>query len=563
MRNKSFFFIFTLIVSLGSASVQTAAQTVQTRIDSLLAVLPAADNDTNKVMLLCEISRAYFQPAPDKGVVYGNHALNLANQLRFERGAMKANMAIGRCQAVRHELPMALKHFSDALALARKLNSKEDIANGLLSIGTVYSEKGEFEKAIRFMTEAKEAYKVAGVKKRQMVLGNIGSVYTKMKRYPEALSYFREAIQVEEAEQANPGLLTTTYINIGAVYAGLGRYDSSLHYLFKALKNSEITGNRKSAGNTMCNIGKVYLDLSKGNFPLLPDSLRNRTGNLEKSIEYGKQSLAITYELGLQQLRSDVLLNISIAYRELGKYKDALEYFDQHYFLKDSLTAMDQERAFAKAEAEFNARKTTDSLKYENLLKDKELKKRRSDRNKLIAIISLIGISGLLLINSQKLKHVQKRKEAEAQKQLAEELATQQLHDFTKNIQEKNDMIEVISAEIAKLKEKEGSTGILLDETLLSELRQSILLTDLQWDSFRATFDKVHPGYLSRLKTRMPDLTPAETRFVVLSKLKLSPREMAGMLGITPPAVRASKYRLMKKFGFDDDLKLDELIQNV
>jgi DNA-binding CsgD family transcriptional regulator len=35
------------------------------------------------------------------------------------------------------------------------------------------------------------------------------------------------------------------------------------------------------------------------------------------------------------------------------------------------------------------------------------------------------------------------------------------------------------------------------------------------------------------------------------------------MLGITPPAVRASKYRLMKKLGFEDDLQLDELIQRI
>jgi tetratricopeptide (TPR) repeat protein/DNA-binding CsgD family transcriptional regulator len=562
MCNRSLLVAFSFIVLLICTPGQAAAQAAQARIDSLLAILPEAENDTGKVGLLCELSRAYFQQAPDKGIMYGRHALNLSERLEYEHGVMKANSAIGRCYLAQHDLPHALKHYNDALSIARKLNSKEDIAFGLLSIGNVFSDKGEYDKAFTYLLQAKAAYEQAGVKNRHTIMNTIGSAYVRKKEYSKALPYFREAVQMEEADKASQGPLATTFLNMGAAYAGLGRYDSSLHYLFKALKNTKITGNKISTANTLTNISTVYADLARGDFDILPDSLRNKKQNLEKSLDYAKQALAIADEMGLHKLRYQVLINISIAYRELGNYKEAMDYLDLYYALKDSVTEADRGVAFARAEAEFNVRKTTDSLKYENLLQDKELKQRRGDRNKIIAIISLLGISGVLLINRQKQKHVQKRIEAEAQKQHVEELASQQLHDFTKHIQEKNELIETISAEIARLKEK-TSAETSLDETLLGELRQSILLTDAQWDDFKANFEKVHSGYLNRLRTRLPDLTPAETRFIVLSKLKLSSREMAGMLGITPPAVRASKYRLMKKFGFDDDDKLDELIQNI
>jgi tetratricopeptide (TPR) repeat protein/DNA-binding CsgD family transcriptional regulator len=563
MCNKGLYFAFFFIISVFCARRLVAAQATQARVDSLLAVLPEAKEDTNKVLLLCEISVAYFQLAPDKGITYGRHALKLATRLKYERGIMKANNAIGRCHAVQTDLSLALKHFNDALAMARKLDSKDDIARLLLSIGNVFSEKGEHEKALNYHLKAKDAYEQAGVKNRHRVMNSIGSTFVRMEQFSKAVPCLKEAIAMEENDKADPGALATSFLNIGAAYIGLGRYDSSLHYLQKALENTEITGNKKSTANTLCNISTIYIDLGRGKFPTLPDSLQNKTQNFERSVAYAKQALAITNELGLQSLRCSVLFNISLGYRELGNYKVALDYFDQYYFLNDTLIRMDRERAFAKAEAEFNVRKTTDSLTYQNILKDKELKKRRSDRNKLIAIISLIGASGLLLINRQKLKHVQKRKEAEAQKLHAEELAGQQLLEFTKRIQEKNELIDVVSAEIAKLKESRSGANMSLDETMLSELRQSILLTDQQWDSFKANFEKVHTGYLSRLRTKLPDLTPAETRFIVLSKLKMSPREMGGMLGITPPAVRANKYRLMKKLGFEDDHKLDELIQNI
>ena len=563
MREKNFFFIVAFTLLLCYTPCQAMAQTTQARIDSMLAEVPVAKDDTSKVLLLCEISRAYFQLAPDKGIVYGNHALKLANQLNYDPGAMKANNAIGRCYAVQHDMSKAVEHFTDALSIARKLGSQQDIGNGHASIGNVYSDKGEYKTALSHFSQADKAYEQAGMRNRYFVANGIGVIYLEMKDYRSALNSFKDALRMEKADKSQPGRLATLYLNIGGAYSGLNRDDSSLPYLFKALENAEAIGNKRTYMNALNNLSAAYLNIGDKPTGVLADSLTDKKSNFIRAIKYGKQAVDGSDELDMPATKVNALHNISYAYYLLGDLSQAYKFLDLYTAAKDSLSTIDMEVAFAKTEAEFKARQTTDSLKHENLLKEQVLKKRRSDRNKVIAIITLIGISGLLIINRQKLKHIQKRKEAEAQKHHAEELASQQLHDFTRHMQEKNDLIEAISAEIAALKKDNSGSSMSVNENLLSELRQSILLTDVQWDNFKANFEKVHAGYLSRLRTKLPDLTPAETRFVVLSKLKLSSREMASMLGITPPAVRANKYRLMKKLGFEEDSQLDELIQSV
>ena len=176
-------------------------------------------------------------------------------------------------------------------------------------------------------------------------------------------------------------------------------------------------------------------------------------------------------------------------------------------------------------------------------------------------ILLMAGII-ILFINRQKIVHRRRSERMEAEKKQVEaELAnaTIMLNNFTSSVHEKNELIEKFTAEIERLQGL--SNGRLPDdynETLL-QLQDATILTDEQWEDFRRMFEKVHAGYLNRLKMKLPGLSPAETRIMALSKLKLSNKEMAGMLGISPDAVRMSKHRLRKKLDLTEEGGIDEL----
>jgi tetratricopeptide (TPR) repeat protein/DNA-binding CsgD family transcriptional regulator len=534
------------------------------KLDSLTALVPSATQDTNKVLLLAAISQEYFQTDPDKSKAYGQQVLELATSLKYNYGIIKGHNLMARCYGIQNNFPEALNHYQAALAKAQELNNPKMIAILSVSLGAIYTGNNEFDKAYQYLMDAKEAFAKAGITNTVSLFTNLGVLFAKQDKYAEALQYYEQGITQQEATGAITPDLATLYANAGGMHLALHDYNQALRDLFKALAIQQNLNNTKSIGFIYSNIGNAYRRAAAlNNMASLPDSLRNKSTLLNKAKYFIQQSLAITEDMGIRDISLENYSGLSDVYSMLGNDKEAYNYLNKYTLLKDSLRDIKQEKEFARIEAEFNVKKTTDSLKYLNASKDDEARQRKLERNSMVSAITLIGIITALLINRQKLKQVQKRKIAEAEKNKAEEYAHAQLEDFKQRIQEKNQLIETITAEIGKYKEQNGAAHTALDYSLLKELEQAILLTDGQWDAFKNTFDKVHIGYIIRLKEKIADISPAETRFILLTKLKLSNKEMAGMLGVTPQAMRTNKYRLMKKLGIDDDEVLEHLIQTI
>lgn len=168
-----------------------------------------------------------------------------------------------------------------------------------------------------------------------------------------------------------------------------------------------------------------------------------------------------------------------------------------------------------------------------------------------------------MFVNRQKLKHKNKVIAVEAEKNKIAHLAKQQLEDFTKSIQEKNELLEQFKAEIEKYKALPCSNQIPEDESSLNALLNSVILTEDQWLSFQSLFDKVHTGYITRAKDKFKDLTAAELRFLVLSKLNLNYKEMAAIMGVSIDAARISKHRLLKKVQLPEGTDFESFVHSI
>ncbi len=193
-------------------------------------------------------------------------------------------------------------------------------------------------------------------------------------------------------------------------------------------------------------------------------------------------------------------------------------------------------------------------LKEQKLEDEKQLK--TTQRNFLIAIVILLTVVAIYIFYSQRKRFEHKRLIHEMQlehNQKELDMATEQLNTFAKAVSEKNYLVE----------ELEKKLGHSPDLELLSQLRESTILTDEEWDRFRKLFDQVHKGYTLRLKEKLPDLTQAETRFMVLAKLRFSNKEMASVLNISTQAIRTTWYRLRKKLNLPEEGSLEELVDTI
>jgi DNA-binding CsgD family transcriptional regulator len=162
-----------------------------------------------------------------------------------------------------------------------------------------------------------------------------------------------------------------------------------------------------------------------------------------------------------------------------------------------------------------------------------EQEKKDARRNALISILIVVGVAAAAvgIVSHKKMKANQKLKSYQL------EMAKYQLDRFSKTIEKNN----ILIATLKKEKKEDAS-----HETI-QKLRQSSLLTDESWEEFQDHFNQIFPGFIQRLKTKYPSLTPTEIRYLVLAKLGFSNNKTASALGVSPSSLRVTWHRMKKK----------------
>jgi Tfp pilus assembly protein PilF/DNA-binding CsgD family transcriptional regulator len=420
---------------------------------------------------------------------------------------------------------------------------------------------------------------------KQELVANIGTAYFQYGDNATARKFLTEAWAIQPSYKKRlPINLTNT---LGLIYREEHKYDSADFYLRKSYRMAEAIKDSTWMGIAAGNIGISYYHQKKYDeaIPLLELDVREsiKANELDNALN----SLIILTKISL--LKN----NLAIAQKQIGRVQGMLHHSIDSYRHKKELFPLlakyfavkgDSGRAFLYSDS---ARVVIDSLftRRNSLLATKaerkfELQKHRADmqrleaqeklqetlRNSLIIGILLLIIIAFLLLNRQRLIHNQKQQKLQNEKNsIATELeiASQQLGDFTNHIREKNKLIEQFSAEIEKQKDLISTEDQLANKEARDKLLQATILTDDQWEEFRQLFDKVHTGYLHRLRVKLPSLSPAETRYMVLSKLNLTAKEMSSMLGVRPDAIRLYRHRLRKKLNIEDDKGLEDLMKNI
>ena len=372
---------------------------------------------------------------------------------------------------------------------------------------------------------------------------------------------------------------------VGMSFLNSGEYDSARVWLLKTYERAKQQGSIPWIGIAGGNIGNTYY-LQKKYAEAAPyfaagldtcvklqiwDNVSPFASNLADCYMHTGQ---ISNVPELLQLARHAAEKDSSNVNWHKYYLAAADYYKLKGDSKQAFTCDDAANAYQqKLTASYDVTKkvrTEAGWAYQKKQLESELAFQKIKKEKLLLYGLIVGaclllIIGILYFKRQKVKHLLKHEKLENEKLKAEEelhIALREIKDFTWHILEKNKMIEIYAAEIEKLK-KQNDT--ITNEQLhsLESLRNSTVLTDTEWTSFKTMFEKVHPGYLKRLKLNYPDLTPAETRYLVFTKLNITSKEMAAMLGVSAEAVRNIRFRLKKKLNVEDSNELERMANEV
>lgn len=353
--------LFSLVIFNLFQQLSFAQKYGQARVDSLLAEIPKAKEDTNKVNLLNEVGyeRGTINFLKAKEVLL--MAEQLARKLNYQRGLGNTLSNLALVYELQGNYVESLKYQIEALKVREAIEDKSGISFSIHYIGDIYFSQGD----ISDKASAKEEYnnkaldqfykslKVAEEINDKNSIANsfncIANCYREKKDFNTSLKYYFKAIKIREAEK-NKRRLAQTFGQIGALYIEKKEYDTALTYLFKSLDLANQTDYSRTKVRTLGSIGSVYF----------------RQKNYIKAIKYCNESLTISTEIGFLQYVAKANQTLSEIYEspdfEEHNSDKALAYYKAYVAERDSINSknanqaelqfdFDKKEAIAKAES--------------------------------------------------------------------------------------------------------------------------------------------------------------------------------------------------------------------
>lgn len=188
----------------------------------------------------------------------------------------------------------------------------------------------------------------------------------------------------------------------------------------------------------------------------------------------------------------------------------------------------------------------------------------------LVYLLMLGGLAFWLVRDWMKKRDLRQALELKEKEALhLKEMNQLKLDEFTHRILEKSQLIAELEGrlesenEVENEPEKESEMETTNNHTPepddLHNLYKSQILTVEDWENFKNLFDRVHPRYMPQVMHRYPQLTPAESRLVMLTKMGLNTAEIATMIGVSSDTVKKTRQRLRKKLEASN-ANLDDLV---
>jgi tetratricopeptide (TPR) repeat protein/DNA-binding CsgD family transcriptional regulator len=390
----------------------------------------------------------------------------------------------------------------------------------------------QYEDCIKYGKKAVAAWQQSpgGDSRRQAIncVNTVALGYHRQRNYDSALLYYRQALQMAKDERS-PVWMGIVSGNMAQVYYTRQEYKTAYRLFVDDYKTSRDSGLYNNAGNSL-------------------------QWAARSSLALGDKSTALTQVREAMQLLklapgADYLKNTyysaTLIFMEMRRYDSAFYYDKLFSALNDSI-----EKVVAANSLAITRTRLNDMSSRYNVQKLNKEKSAVMARNMVIVCIVILFFFALLLLNRKILKTKLEKEKAEQ-----EISSTRNLLDMsTQNMVEKINLIEKLEQQL------KGREVTVQHSSVVSELSRQTILTEEDWNKFRSLFETIYPGFFTALREKFPDSTVAENRLAALTRLNLTTKQIASMLGISVDSVHKSRQRLRQRFQVNGETNLEEVV---
>ncbi|MCW3076412.1 MAG: protein serine/threonine phosphatase [Bacteroidetes bacterium] len=351
-----------------------------------LAIRKKQGNKTKQAAVLLNIANIYYQEKKySDAIVKYSECIKLANENNAQKVALVALTNQAETYRYIGMESKALKALQHALAINKNLKDSlqepylySTMAALLQQMGDISAASINAKKALSLLDKHPDVFlKIA-------VLNNLGSFYRELNKPDSALSYFRNAIVLEE-ENEDSLSLSTTNTSIALLYQRQGQWDMALRFSEKARNISFRLKDTVSFYNATLVMADNYIqkrNYKKALALALEVEEMVIIGNNKKSLFEMYDTFASIYKgLNQQEKRAQALEKV-IAYR-------------------DSVLTDENYKISAKLNVEldvYGKEKEIELLSKSAQLQEVELARQKSARNFITGIAVLFGLIVLVII---------------------------------------------------------------------------------------------------------------------------------------------------------------------
>ncbi len=328
-RGIAFLASFLLCISVSGQDQKIA--------DSLLYIYehkpPLADSD--KQQIFHDISFHHNDVA--KKLFFAEKLIELGSASTNSSLLYSGNFLKGNALRLKGDLEEALAAYLISIKYAQELKNLENIGEGFLAIGDVYSVNGNHKNSVYYYNRAIEILRnQSDSVTLATALLNAGDEYFNANELDTALRYFQESGQIFDLKKSAVGKAYNLG-NVGLVYAKLGDNSLAESNITKSIEAFEKLGNLYPVSVYLTYMSDIYLQ--KGNDPM--------------ALSYASRSLALAKQYQLKDQISAANLKISKLYEEFGDYRKSFSYYKEHISYRDSVNNIKSVQQMADLRTDF------------------------------------------------------------------------------------------------------------------------------------------------------------------------------------------------------------------
>lgn len=227
--------------------------------------------------------KVYSEPA--EMVVVGNDALRIALSSKKDSTIAAVQQRLGLAHQLLGNYDSAKHYLFQSNDYWNETSNDLEIANTSNTLGIVFDEQGKDDEAIKYYLDALRLYeKLEDQMGKAKVYNNLGIIHKKNNRFDKVVEYYGLALEIYREVDHTFGIAATTG-NIGSAMLETKEYESSIEYSLESIEGYKASGIDQYIPYSLENIGLAYKGL----------------GRLKEADEYHRQAFALYEKYGNQK----------------------------------------------------------------------------------------------------------------------------------------------------------------------------------------------------------------------------------------------------------------------